>query len=65
MISHMMDEPVSKYTAHKLLVIDSNIKISEAEQQMVKSENHYVKLIFIVSRIRILIFEKTLLIIQT
>ena len=37
MVSHMMDEPVSTYTDRKLTVIDSNIKLSEAAQQMVKS----------------------------
>ena len=37
-VAHMMDEPVSKYTDHKLTVIDSKIKVSEAAQQMVKSE---------------------------
>ncbi len=37
MVAHMMDEPVSKYTDHKLTVIDSNVKVSKAAQQMVKS----------------------------
>ena len=38
MVTHMMDESVSTYTDHKLTVIDSTIKVSEAAQQMVKSE---------------------------
>ena len=38
MVTHMMDEPISTYTDHKLTVIDSTIKVSEAAQQMVKSE---------------------------
>ncbi len=37
MVSHMMDEQVSTYTDRKLTVIDSNIKVSEAAHQMVKS----------------------------
>lgn len=38
MVSHMMDEQVSTYTDRKLTVIDSNIKVSEAAHQMVKSD---------------------------
>jgi predicted transcriptional regulator len=38
MVSQMMDEQVSKYTDRKLTVIDSNIKVSEAAHQMVKSD---------------------------
>ncbi len=38
MVANMMDEPVSTYTDRKLTVIDSTIKVSEAAQQMVKSE---------------------------
>ncbi len=38
MVSQMMDEQVSKYTDRKLTVIDSNIKVSEAANQMVKSD---------------------------